>query len=1110
MSHHAARALRHHARFWSTGTLVLSAVMAVGYGFGLARLLVGMGPVTNLSDQYPWGIWIAIDVACGVALAAGGFVTAALVNVFGRGRYHDLERPAILTAWLGYSFVAIGLLFDLGRYFNIWRPLFNWQGNSVLFEVGMCVMVYLFVLTVEMLPALLAGLKEQAAGTGRWARLLTSLDTPLRVARRTVKRVLPGFIVLGVVLSSMHQSSLGGLMLIAPTKLSPLWWTPILPALFLMSAIMVGLPMVMFESVIAAKSYRRAPEMELLSPVSRVVPWFIGAYLTVKLVDVFVRNDLSVFLLDGEDTVSWLIEVGAGLVLPMLLLSTERVRRSTRGVFISACLIIGGVVLNRVNVFLVGFHPPFAQASYFPAIGEIAVTAALVSTIIFLYRFVAHFFPVLPATEADPQVDDEPVEEESAFGWARGFRRPSLVLFGGFIAFYVVVHRAAITESERYTAPTGLARDTSSGPKAPARETPAAPPSFSPEAMPALLVLSSPLANAGTDDYEPVRFMHRAHATHSGGDCTVCHHRVQDPAKPDDRVGREITQVDMSAFRPSTCGACHRLPDEPDAPTRPGLKGAYHQQCVGCHEREGETTAPTGCRDCHRRFVPSHKDLLALPAKVTDPRVITARCLECHADVGEAVLDTSHWLWRGASPHETDRERESSLGKLVTINNYCIGVGSNMERCTQCHIGYGAFTSDADFHDRTRIDCLVCHDTTGTYQKAEGEGGAPLADLDLVAIAASVGQPTRGDCGTCHFNSEGGPNVKHGDLEPALANPSPELDVHMGQHGLACQDCHTTTNHEVAGKASTLAVGTNRLRCEQCHGGSPHAFSGSVRYHLDRHLQAVACQACHIPSFAHESPTAMMWDWSKAGQDLPVLKDANGMPTFDKKKGAFTWGKDVTPEYRWDNGRTRHYTLGEPIDPSKPTTLAEPQGAYADARARIAPFKHYRARQPYDTETNLLAVPNLWDGFWLDFDWEKALRVGMASVGQTFSGKFGFAETETWHGLHHTVVPKDRSLRCRDCHEADAVSCTRCHGHDENGPETSCEQCHGSTPGQDFSVQLGPSYPATAGKRLDFQQLGYASDPALLGGRFHKLEGPFGARKNDKAPTPPAAEAPAP
>ena len=1108
MSHHAATSMRSRVRFWSTGTLVLSAIMAVGYGFGLARLLVGMGPVTNLSDQYPWGIWIAIDVATGVALAAGGFVTAALVNVFGRGRYHALERPAILTAWLGYSFVAAGLLFDLGRYFNIWRPLFNWQGNSVLFEVGMCVMVYLTVLTVEMLPALLAGLKEHAATPNAWGRLLQRLDTPLRIARRTVRRVLPGFIVLGVVLSCMHQSSLGGLMLIAPTKLSPLWWTPILPALFLMSAMMVGLPVVIFEGFVAAKSFRREPEMELLSPVGRIVPWFLGAYLTVKLVDLFWRNDLSVFLLDGEDTVSWAIEVGAGLVLPMLLLSTERVRRSPRGLFVSACLVIGGVVLNRINVFLVGFHPPFAEVSYFPAIGEIAVTAALISTIMFLYRLVAFFFPVLPAMPDEPgaTTNGEASDAEGALEWTRGFRWPSLVLFAGFIAFYVVVHREAITESERYTAPAGLGRDTTSGPKAP--EKPPAPTSFSPEAMPALLVLSSEAVNKGTDDYEPVRFMHRAHATHSHGDCTVCHHRVQDPAKPDDRVGVEITQVDMSKFRPSTCGACHGQPDEPDAPTRPGLKGAYHQQCVGCHERAGESTAPTGCRDCHRRFVPDHRSLVALPAKVTDPRQITARCLECHPAVGDAVLDTSHWLWRGASPDEAGGEHAHTLGKIVTINNYCIGVGSNMQSCAQCHIGYGAFTSDADFHDRTRIDCLVCHDTTGTYHKAEGEGGAPDATVDLVAVASSVGRPTRGDCGSCHFHSEGGPNVKHGDLEPALANPSPELDVHMGKHGLTCEDCHTTRNHDVAGKASTLAVGVNRLRCEQCHGGSPHAFSGSVRYHLDQHLKAVACQACHIPSFAHESPTVMMWDWSKAGQDLPVEKDALGMPTFDKKKGAFTWAKDVVPEYRWDNGRTRHYALGEPIDPTKSTTLAEPLGSYADARARISPFKHYRARQPYDAGSNLLAVPNLWDGFWLDFDWAKALRVGMSAVGQTFSGKFGFAETETWHGLHHTVVPKDRALRCRDCHEADAVSCTRCHGHDENGPESSCEQCHGSSPGQDFSVQLGPAYPAAAGKRLDFPGLGYAKDPALTGGRFHSLEGPFGARKNDKVPAPPPPPAP--
>ena len=153
----SAKPTRLRANFFSTGTLFLIALIAIGFSFGLARLFNGLASVTNLSNQYPWGIWIAIDVACGVALAAGGFTSAALIEIFGRHKYKPLLRPAILTAWLGYLTVGFSLAFDLGRYWNIWQPMFHWQGNSVLFEVGMCVMAYLFVLTVEMAPGIIEG-----------------------------------------------------------------------------------------------------------------------------------------------------------------------------------------------------------------------------------------------------------------------------------------------------------------------------------------------------------------------------------------------------------------------------------------------------------------------------------------------------------------------------------------------------------------------------------------------------------------------------------------------------------------------------------------------------------------------------------------------------------------------------------------------------------------------------------------------------------------------------------------------------------------------------------------------------------------------------------------
>src|SRR5512136_1035881 len=264
--------------FFTFGTLTLLIFMGCGFAFGITRMFLGLGTVTNLDNNNPWGIWIAFDVACGVALAAGGFTTAALVDIFGRRKYHALLRPAILTAFLGYLWVAIALSFDLGRYWNIWRPLFNWQGNSVLFEVGMCVTFYLMVLSVEMSPSILEGLRERMANNEWGSALLRRIEKPILMVHSWVKIVLPIFIVAGVVLSFMHQSSLGTLMLISPTKLSSLWNTPVLPVLFLLSAIMVGFPMVILESISANISFSRNPVMNLLTPMARIIPWFIGAY----------------------------------------------------------------------------------------------------------------------------------------------------------------------------------------------------------------------------------------------------------------------------------------------------------------------------------------------------------------------------------------------------------------------------------------------------------------------------------------------------------------------------------------------------------------------------------------------------------------------------------------------------------------------------------------------------------------------------------------------------------------------------------------------------------------------------------------------------------------
>ncbi|MCK7523449.1 MAG: polysulfide reductase NrfD [Ignavibacteriales bacterium] len=230
----------------------------------MGRFFFGLGAVTNLNNQYPWGLWIGVDVAAGVALAAGGFTTAALGHIMHKDEYHAIIRPALLTAMLGYTFVAIGVFVDIGRWYFIWHPLIMWNGNSALFEVGICVMIYVTVLYIEFLPVVTERFIGKVNLPGFLSGLNKIVDKFLRLLDKGLSKTMFIFIIAGVVLSSLHQSSLGTLMVIAGPKMHPLWQTPILPLLFLLSAISVGFPMVIFESLIASRSLGLKPEMHIL------------------------------------------------------------------------------------------------------------------------------------------------------------------------------------------------------------------------------------------------------------------------------------------------------------------------------------------------------------------------------------------------------------------------------------------------------------------------------------------------------------------------------------------------------------------------------------------------------------------------------------------------------------------------------------------------------------------------------------------------------------------------------------------------------------------------------------------------------------------------------
>ncbi|WP_022665626.1 NrfD/PsrC family molybdoenzyme membrane anchor subunit [Desulfospira joergensenii] len=386
-------------KFWTPGVLVMLVFMMAGAAAIIARFTGGIGYVTNLTNARPWGLWVGVDVATGVALAAGGFITAALAHIFGRRFYEPITRPALLTAVLGYTFVVLGLLVDIGRSWAIWKPMFNWNTNSVLFEVAMCVMVYLNVLYIEFFPILAEQFKGRVSLPGPLAGLNGMVEGILAIGDAVLDKIMWIFIILGVVLSCMHQSSLGSLMLVAPTKLHPLWYTPMLPLFFLTSAFAVGYPMVVFETTLATSSFKLDSEMNILAPLTRITIFLLGIYMLLKISDLFVRGTW-VYLLDGtHQTNSFIVEMGLGVILPWFMLLFEKVRTSRRGIFTAAALIVGGVVLNRINVFIVGYKPPLSDNGYFPAMGEMLVTFGLIATLMFIYRIAVTYLPVLQGSE---------------------------------------------------------------------------------------------------------------------------------------------------------------------------------------------------------------------------------------------------------------------------------------------------------------------------------------------------------------------------------------------------------------------------------------------------------------------------------------------------------------------------------------------------------------------------------------------------------------------------------------------------------------------------------------------------------------------------------------
>jgi Ni/Fe-hydrogenase subunit HybB-like protein/Fe-S-cluster-containing dehydrogenase component len=415
---HEAEAKHPNERSEPVGTKILTwpfailAVLALAGVLGIAyRLLVGLGPSTNLSDGYPFGLWIAFDVVTGTALACGGYAVALLVYLLNRGKYHPLVRAAIVTSALGYTLGGLSVLVDIGRWWNFYKiPLYagNWNFNSILLEVALCIMLYSMVLWIEISPAFLERWQDASSG---WLKRFAAAALP------KVEKAMPYMIALGLLLPTMHQSSLGSLMLLAGDKLHPLWRTPLLPALFLVSCVAMGYAAVSLESLISARVFNRPRETPMLRALAAPISFVLLTYVVLRTVDILWRGKLGLVMeLDGYSLL-FLLEM-ALFAVPALGLMVER-RTAGAGFLLTVGVgVILAGALYRFSTFLIAFNPG-AQWAYFPSLIEFMVTIGLVSAEILAYSVIVKKLPILrgvPSDEAMPPQGEGTLGTKGAAG----------------------------------------------------------------------------------------------------------------------------------------------------------------------------------------------------------------------------------------------------------------------------------------------------------------------------------------------------------------------------------------------------------------------------------------------------------------------------------------------------------------------------------------------------------------------------------------------------------------------------------------------------------------------------------------------------------------------
>ena len=614
----------------------------------VARFLKGLGATTALTDATPWGLWIAFDVMSGVALAAGGFMVAATVYVFGRKDYAPFARPAILTAFLGYLAVTVGLLYDLGIPLHVWHPIIYQQYHSVLFEVGMCVMLYLTVLFLEFSPVIL----EHA-----W------FQHPLfRQLHGYLKRFAIPLVIAGIVLSTLHQSSLGSLFLITPYRVYPLWYSPIMWILFLISAAGLGLAVVITESLFSSWYFRHKSNLRLLSQLAKAASLILLFYLAIRLLDLAVRDQLLWALSGSWQATVFILELSL-VALAVLLFQSSRIRASRTGLAAGALLSIAGVIGYRFNVSIVAFSRP-ENMSYFPSWIEIVVTLGIIAGAVLVFIFFVEHFAVFPSESKSDAAALTPPPVSTAVNdpltmrlllpeSVAAARRYSLAaMLGAALALSLLseeVRSGALDQKEPVSPPLQLA---DSGE-----------PSAGVSVVSSLLVDFREKQRYESDSQHVfvidgnrngrlVVFDHDAHAVRLGGDvsCVTCHH------------------LNLPFRENTSCRECHR-----DMYSRTDIfRHSSHVQ---------KSDGNQGCVRCH-----------------TDPRVTKTR-------ETAVACKTCHEPRPGASRIIASKEEGMqglAVGYSVAMHNLC----------TRCH--QMMVDENPSEYDRSFAECAQCHEEQGS------------------------------------------------------------------------------------------------------------------------------------------------------------------------------------------------------------------------------------------------------------------------------------------------------------------------------------------------------------------------------------------------------------